>query len=124
MNFSYYVSVLLKIDRLNEQIERLESNLYYVHPSTLTDMPRGSLVGTDGVTDDIYKLHELRDQRLKLREERDNIRIAVGMTDVEFAIVFQKYVLNMTWKEIAKEHGYSARHVQRIHSELMEKFRN
>lgn len=122
MNYWKYVNMLEKLDRLDEQIERLESNLYYVHPSTLTDMPRGSLVGTDGVTDDLCKLGELREERDKLNEEIEMIDQKHGITEIERDLVYRREVLFWPWKNIAVKFDYSMRHVQRIYNRIIEKF--
>ena len=117
----HYVRLLKKLDRLNEQIERLESNLYFVHPSTLSDMPRGSLRGTDGVTDDLCKLSELREERDKLNKEIEDIHREASISDKEYRLVYHREILQKPWKDIAEMLGYSVRHVQRKYDKIMEK---
>lgn len=122
MYFSAYVGLLKKRDRLDEKIGRLEGNLYFVHPSTISDMPRGTLRGTDGVTDDLYKLFELREERDILDKKLEEIRKKYDISKIEYDVVRQRNVLEKHWKEIAKLLGYSVRHVQRIYNGLLQKF--
>lgn len=122
MHFLEYVCLLQKKDRLDEQIGRLEGNLYYVHPSTLTDMPRGSLVGTDGVTDDLDKLFGLRDERDELIKKLTEVEMSHGISKFEHETVVRRDVYEHIWKQIADDSGYSVRHIQRIYNKIIEKF--
>ena len=122
MTFSEYIWLLFKKERLDERIERLEDKLYHVHPATLSDMPRGSLGAGAGVDDDLDILFDLRIERDELLGKIRDVENNKGLTETERILVYHKYVLGETWKEVSKACRYTERHLRRLHDIIIGKF--
>lgn len=122
MTFSEYIWLLFKKECLDERIERIEGNLYHVHPATLSDMPRGSLGDGAGIDDDLDVLFDLRMKRDELLTKIHDIENDKDFTDAEKTLVYHKYVLGETWKDVSSACGYTERHTKRLHDKILGKF--
>jgi RNA polymerase sigma factor (sigma-70 family) len=116
----------LQIESLNERIARLRSALESCTPKPLTKMPKSTPIVQDRLAKSISKLVEMETEL-----QHKLIDLAVLYEEVErwldelpptqAFVVRLRYVDGMSWRQVARETGYSYDRVRHIHSDVLKK---
>lgn len=121
-----YQRALREIDRVRELL--LELQIDKMCPSLTQDgMPHGS--GTSDLSGYMAKKENLEMRLLKAQEkalnELDDITDHIDRLrdDNEIDVLFNRYIKNMGWEEIAVKMGYSWQWIHKIHSSALKNLR-
>lgn len=122
-----YTKMDTELKRIEEQMDRLESQLINPKIPTISDMPRGGQCADMG--DKIVKLIDLKNlynkRWDKLIDERMRIEKVIDSLEdsTERALIGYKYIDGLTWEEVCVKINYSYRHTTRLHGEILNKMR-
>ena len=120
-----FLTIKQEIKQLNEQKILLEEQKTSIRSQIITDLPKGG--GTAKLLEDIIieiedviieiakKSVELATQMLKIEKSIENLE------SNESILIRYKYLKGMTYTKIELKMGYSARHLRRMHAEILEK---
>lgn len=114
-----YKEMDCELKRLEDKIMEIETKLYSVKNSTLSDMPKGGLAMD--MADKIARLVDLKalynDKWDKLISERIRIEKAINNLDdsTERALMGYKYIDGLTWEEVCVKINYSWRQTHYVH---------
>lgn len=119
-----------EIKSLEQTLEELESNLDDVKAIQYSKdkLEGGPLQDDTNIIEKIDKIIEveniIKDKLLELKTFQANLILEImKLKNVNERLLLQgRYVMNLTWEEIAKELNYSVRQVQRIHKKSLENF--
>ena len=108
----------LEIESKNEVLQELKANLDGLQAIKLTERAQGGKIPSDEnivnrmskILDMEKQITELHDFQVKLSEEINKMKNVN-----ERLILRYRYVLNLTWAQIADKLGYTLRQVHRIH---------
>lgn len=116
-----YKKNLACIERLEAKLDQVETRMTSVRSPRWSDMPRGGTPVTmeDLVTDKIEleeRIDRLKRKSKKLRSE--TLEEIDRVEDTRYADILEGFFIDCkTLEEIAKETGYTDRHVYRLYSE-------
>ena len=121
-----YQRALREIDRVRELLRELQIDK--MCPSLIQDgMPHG--YGTSDLSGYMAKKENLEMRLLKAQEkalnELDDITDHIGRLrdDNEIDVLFNRYIKDMGWEEIAVKMGYSWQWIHKIHSSALKNLR-
>ena len=121
-----YQRALREIDRIRELLQELQIDK--MCPSLNQDgMPRGS--GTSDLSGYMAKKESLEMRLLKAQEaalnELDDITDHIDRlrNENEIDVLFNRYIKDMGWEEIAVKMGYSWQWIHKIHSSALKNLR-
>lgn len=112
------------IDRLEHKLAALEVRIQGVKSPSLSGMPRGGepVTREDLIADKVDL--ERRIERLKGKGEdirREILDLIDELEDARYAEVLESFLIDeLTFEEIAKDMGYTERHVIRLYSEAID----
>ena len=115
-----------RIERINEEIERLEAVATNTSPS-LTGMPHNPSPTTSRLEEAVVKI---LDKEMELKQEKDKLEalrkeatatIAQLEKPDERDVLYKRYLETQTWEDIAAEMGYCERQIFRIHASALKK---
>lgn len=121
-----YQKARIRERRILEEIQRLRMD--EMLPSmTYDDMPRGTNMGDMSdyivrVEAEIEKLKAERLEKVKLYGEIER-RIKAMTDDNEQDVLRLKYLVGLSWEQVAAEMGYGSRHVHKIHTAALTNFK-
>ena len=113
----------MELERLDDTIARLQSEIESPKCQIITDMPRGGKPPT--MEDKIAKLLDIQAlynrQWDKLIDLRRQIELAIFNVSgpQERALLGYKYINGLTWEEICVKMDYSWRQIHRIHARAL-----
>lgn len=122
--------IRMSIKNEEEVLKELGENLDGLQAIKLTEKVQGGLIKDDTqfiekvdkiirIEQEIYKkIAELKAFQAKLYQE---IELLEDLT--EQVLMRSRYILNLTWEEIAERIGYSVMQTHRIHKKALENFK-
>lgn len=120
-----------EIKSLEQTLEELESNLDNVKAIQYSKdkLQGGPLQDDTNIIEKIDKIIEvkniIKEKLLELKTfQADLILEILKLKNINERLLLQgRYVMNLTWEEIAKELNYSVRQIHRIHKKALENFK-
>lgn len=119
-----FLTIKQEIKQLNEQKTLLEEQKTSIKSQIISDLPKG---GTAKLLEDIIieiediiveiakKSVELATQMLKIENSIENLE------PNERILIRYKYLKGMSYTKIESKMSYSARHLKRMHADILEK---
>ena len=114
-----------EINQLNEQKELLKELKTSIKSQIITDLPKGG--GTAKLLEDIM----IEIESVIVSIARKSVQLAIQMLKIENSIenlepnerklIRCKYLKGMSYTKMEREMSYSARHLKRMHAEILEK---
>ena len=114
-----------EINQLNEQKELLKQLKTSIKSQIITDLPKGG--GTAKLLEDIM----IEIESVIVAIARKSLELAIQMLKIENSIenlepnerklIRCKYLKGMSYTKMEREMSYSARHLRRMHAEILEK---
>ena len=116
----------IQIENLNERIARLRSALESCTPKPLTKMPKGTLVVQDKLAESVAKLiemeNELEQKKLDLAIRYEAVERWIDtLPPCQAQVIRLRYLDGMSWRQVARETGYSYDRAKHIHSDVLKK---
>lgn len=125
-----YKTLRLERDKLEKQLEELETIVYGLKGQDIDGMPRGGsgekshIIDRKG--DELDNLRKLyREKVAELADRMAEIEQAIEpLAPTERTIIRLHYFQGLTWEQVAVEMNYTWRHVHRLHGKALEKLQN
>lgn len=119
-----FLSISDEIKQLKEQELLLKQQKTSIKSQIITDLPRG---GEAKLLEDI--LIGIEEVQLKIAKKRARLALQIldieeGMENLESnerRLIRYKYVQGMSYTKMEIKMGYSARHLRRMHAQILEK---
>lgn len=107
-----------EIDKIDRNIEALR-DLATSDTATLSDTPRVPSPSNSRMADIVVEIADLELEKKTLEEcllkaRRDIITAARQLSNNENAVIVERYVHLMSWKDISEKLGYSGRQIRRL----------
>ena len=107
-----------ELDKIDRNIEALR-DLATSDTATLSDTPRAPSPSNSRMADIVVEIADLELEKKTLEEcllkaRRDIITAARQLSNNENAVIVERYVHLMSWKDISEKLGYSGRHIRRL----------
>lgn len=116
-----YLKIVKRIERLENKLFEIDSQLYSIRGQIITDMPRG---GTPTQIEDVLaRKDETNDRINQLLQEswvirKDICKVLDTLEDVRHVEILELFFINgLSIEEIADQCGYNIRHTTRLYSE-------
>ena len=116
-----------RIERINEEIERLEAVATNTSPS-LTGMPHNPSPTTSRLEEAVCKIldkeAELRQERARLDEVLKTATLIISSIEQENYrdVLRKRYLLSEIWEDIAAEMYVSLHYVYKLHNRALKEF--
>lgn len=111
------------INRLEEKLANLDTQIYKIRTVTYSDQPKGDIPVT--LTDLLTDKEELENRINRLSKRGRNIKIEIldkidSMDNRKYCEILEAYFIDCkTLVQISYDMGYSDRHTRRMYSEAM-----
>lgn len=107
-----------EIDKIDRNIEALR-DLATSDTATLSGTPRAPSPSNSRMADIVVEIADLELEKKTLEEcllkaRRDIITAARQLSNNENAVIVERYVHLMSWKDISEKLGYSGRQIRRL----------
>ena len=117
-----------EIEKLKERIIKLENSLISPRISNISDLPRSSSHMSEHLTEDLYKLNELKSKYMsivyKLCDQQLEIEEMIAeLEPIERELVRLRYFDELPWWKISNELHYGQRQVFNIHNKIIKKLK-
>lgn len=115
----------LEIESKNEVLQELKANLDGLQAIKLTERVQGGKIPSDeNIVNRMGKILEMEKQITELHDFQVKLSEEINkMKNVNERLILRyRYVLNLTWVQIADKLGYTLRQVHRIHETAIKNF--
>ena len=120
-----YNDICNRIDLLKEVYDRIQNTMQSPKCMIITDMPRGGGGKSDMMLMSFEKLEKLeqdiQNEQDKLIPLLDDIRNIIESIEIvrHYEVMTWRYIVGLTWEEVAERMGYDIRHVTRLHGQAL-----
>lgn len=125
-----YLEQIARLDAMIDcklaDVDRLYATATRITPATRQDAASGGGGGSDRLGDAVARIVDLKaqinadvDRLVDLKREVSGVLDRLKSAN-HYSVLYKRYVLRMTWDDIARDMGYCARNVQIIHGTALQ----